>query len=114
MINAELLVEEGYMRFVDAFKTSKEHYICSYQKSFYDEKGKKMYITFNSWKPYPEMPDFAIPNYSFEAYAQLQTNGETFNVEFFVRADRHSIADVEEFFFKMFDVMGCSHYEEYN
>jgi len=78
-----------------------------------DEKGKKLYVQVRLWAFSKYSNTERTVEDSFDADVQFDMNGpKTFNVNMSV--NNMTPAQVVEWFEKMHDTMGCTHYELYS
>ena len=118
MITEEILLQNGYKKFENTWakNTEPDTYICSYQKRFDDEVGQKYFITLNL-HDYTKLKIYCNhwsvhSNFNIPKSEEL-CDEETFNIEYFVYYNT-TIQMVESFHEKIWNVMGCRHYETWD
>ena len=120
-INIIELEKNGYRKFNDQFKRSKDlsesqdPYKGTWQKCIRDEKGKKYFINIQMW-------DFAnswvsdrnlAREASYQADVQFTLQDETnFNLEL-LSIQNKTLIEVEQWFEKAWRIHECEYYEKY-
>lgn len=110
-ITRESLLENGYKAFTQ--KNLKSYTDNFYQKRFDDTTGKRFYLTIAEYdnKQFQDRIN-NLPDFSYSPETQFtDASGVVFDVGMY---SPKSIAEMEEFFLKVWSVMGCEHYEKWS
>ena len=113
MITEEILLQNEYKKFKNTWAKNTElnTYICSYQKRFDDEIGKKYFITLDL-HDYSRLTSQYAKSWSVNVQFYI-SGGTTFKVEYFIY-DNTTIQMIEVFYEKLWGVMGCKYYEKWD
>ena len=113
MITKEILLEKGYNEFKNSYieNTKPITYICSCQRRFDDDIGKKYFITLDL-HDYSRLTSQYAKSWSVNVQFYI-SGGTTFNVEYFIY-DNTTIQMIEAFYEKLWGVMGCRYYETWD
>lgn len=121
MITEEILLQNKYKKFNSVWeeRSHKNTYISSYQKRFDNDVGKKYFITLNlhDFSQYRQEPEdkysWSIDTQFYIPKGDEYHDDETFNVDYFVYGDT-TIEMIELFYEKLWNNMGCRHYEKWD
>jgi Zn-finger nucleic acid-binding protein len=117
LVTRENLLKEGYKQFKDDIEKANCSgvYICSYNKDFNDENGKKYYVLIDCFdlSKYYNMSGVNANSITFDAKTQFYTqNIEHFSVKYFVVSDETTIEGMETFFENMWKTLNLKRYDE--
>lgn len=108
------LIRHGFKKFTNQLEKSSVGYIYSYQLRVDDDKGKKYFIDVDLYDynltPFVKtVPKSFLEDLRPQFYAQFNSKGETFNVEWLEKDVEGAIA----FFERLWQSMRCDYYENW-
>lgn len=121
-LSIEIMEKEGFRKFIDQFKVSKElgstslhldlsdPYKGTWQKCYSNDLGKKYFINIEVWD-FSNSPFNKKAPISFTAWCQFETHeGQSFNCQLL---SAKTVEDTESFFENQWINNVCKHYETY-
>lgn len=113
MITKIKLEKANYKRYRSNWKDS-IGYICSYQKRFDNEIGKKYFVNFDLYN-FEWNEKITISSHAQMYIPKENANKDEiiFTIELFIN-DNSTIEDAEQFYEDMWQSMKCRHYEKWD